>query len=161
MYRSRSRPGPTADLPSRLVAPPRIRSLCPAKGSHEHLPLMLFEVRGPGSPLPRQNANPGCGKATMFQISHHWGIACPNRDAILVRLKRRGGLGNDNRTNEGHSRLCSRRRGKELYLGGGTHRSVEVGGGQKRIASRRPVGRPPAAANDKERLANRGGCSIS
>ena len=36
VYRSRPRAGPTADPPSRLVAPPRIRFLCPAKGSHEY-----------------------------------------------------------------------------------------------------------------------------
>ena len=117
---------------------------------------MLFEVRRRASSHPVENGNPGCGRRLYSKFSHHWGIACPNRTVILVRLKRRDeAKGNDNRTNEGHSRLCSRRRGKELYRGGGTYRSVEVGGGQKRPAPRGPVRRPPAAANDTERLADR------
>jgi hypothetical protein len=28
--------------------------------------------------LPEENANPECGQPTIFQISHHWGIARPN-----------------------------------------------------------------------------------
>ena len=96
--------------------------------------------------LPEENANPECGQPTIFQISHHWGIARPNCPAMLA--PERQGLGNDNRTNEGHSRLCSRRRGKELYRGGGTHRSVEVGSGQKRRAARGSAWRTLVAAHD-------------
>src|SRR5262249_44892356 len=73
----------------------------------------------------------------------------------------RRGKPNDNRTNEGHSRLCSRRRGKELYRGGGTYRSVEVSGGQKHRAARGSAWRTPAAANDTEHLADGRGRCIS
>jgi hypothetical protein len=51
MYRFRSRPGPTGDLDLG-------RQAC-----------LL---------LPEENANPECGQPTIFQISHHWGIARPN-----------------------------------------------------------------------------------
>src|SRR5579872_285826 len=133
-----------------------MRFFCPAKRLARALTACAFDVRRCASPLPKTVIR-GAARRLYSKFSLHWGIARPNRRAILVRLKRQGGLGNDHRTNKGHQRFCSRRRGKELYRSVGTHRSVEVGGGQKCPAPRRPLGRPPAAANDAKRLANRGG----
>ena len=42
--------------------------------------------------LPEENANPECGQPTIFQISHHWGIARPNCPGGVGRRACHSGL---------------------------------------------------------------------